>query len=276
MTDWGLAGGIYGLILAVTALTQPIARRHVAVMATLAFALVSFGVGTLVSSFWVNLLVPGGLLLTGYWLSGLYFRDPQAWLEAWLLRGDHAVAAHRWMSWTPRPLAELLELAYAADHVLVGGAAIYVALTADLTALSYYWSLVVTSALASYVTIPWLRSRPPRIVEGQTGAPDGAPIETGGTAAASPGGPPMGGPYMRRLNVAILDTASIQANTLPSGHVAAAVAAALGVLAVDPMAGGALMIAAAAIAVAAIAGRYHYVVDCVAGAALPLLLRPLM
>jgi hypothetical protein len=71
---------------------------------------------------------------------------------------------------------------------------------------------------------------------------------------------------MRKLNTTILHHASVQANTLPSGHVSGAVAAALGVMAVDPVAGWGLMGVAGLIAIAAIAGRYHYVVDCVAGA----------
>ena len=74
----------------------------------------------------------------------------------------------------------------------------------------------------------------------------------------------------RRLNTAILDNASIQANTLPSGHVSGAVAAALGVMPLDAGLGWALMVVAGLIAIAAIAGRYHYLVDCVAGAAVSL------
>jgi membrane-associated phospholipid phosphatase len=74
-------------------------------------------------------------------------------------------------------------------------------------------------------------------------------------------------PVMRRLNTAILDTASVQANTLPSGHVSGAVAAALSIWTLDPVVGGVMMAMAGLIAIAAIAGRYHYVVDCVAGAA---------
>jgi hypothetical protein len=44
------------------------------------------------------------------------------------------------------------------------------------------------------------------------------------------------------------------------------VAAAFGVWAVDPAVGAGMMLMAGLIAIAAIAGRYHYVVDCAAGA----------
>ena len=74
-------------------------------------------------------------------------------------------------------------------------------------------------------------------------------------------------PFARRLNLAILNNASVQANTLPSGHVSGAAAAAFGVIAVNPTAGWILMIVAGLIAIAAVAGRYHYWVDCAAGAA---------
>lgn len=217
----------------------------VALMGAVAYALVAIGAGTLTDLFWVNLLVPGGLLLCGYWLSGPFFRDPQAWLEAWLLRVDRRIAADHWMERLPRILQELLELSYAADYLVIGGGAIYVA-TFGTEAVHDFWALVLASELASFAFLPWLRSRPPRVLEG--------------TGRAQP--------RLRRLNTAILDSASVKANTLPSGHVSGAVAAALGVSAVDPMVGAGLMAMAGVIAIAAIAGRYHYGVDCAAGAAL--------
>ena len=254
MTTWGIAGALYGLVLAVAALTHPIRRRHIALASALAFALASLAAGTLITSFWTNLLVPGGLLLSGYWLSGFYFRDPQAWLEAWLLDVDRIVSAQTWRQWLPRPVMETLELIYASVYLVVAGGAIYAA-TYGITALAYYWGIVLASAFASYGPLPWLRSRPPRALE-----PASHPIA------------------LRGLNLTILDRASIQANTLPSGHVSGAVAAALGVFAVDQAVGSLLLGIAGLIAVAAVAGRYHYVADCVTGAAVAagffLLLRP--
>jgi hypothetical protein len=129
--------------------------------------------------------------------------------------------------------------------------------------VAYYWSLVLASELASFAPMPWLRSRPPRAVATPYALLEGA--QTGGADR-----------YLRRLNTFILDGASIQANTLPSGHVSGAVAAALGVMAVDGLTGSWLMVAAGLIAIAAVAGRYHYVVDCVAGAAVALVFSSLM
>jgi hypothetical protein len=318
VTIWGVAGAAYGLILAIAALTQPIRRRHVALAASLAFTFVSVAAGTLTGAFWVNLLLPGALLLGGYWLSGFFFRDPQPWLESWLIGVDHAAAAHRWMDRSPRWLAELLELSYAMDYVVVGGGAIYAA-TFGTEAVAYYWSLVLASELASFAPMPWLRSRPPRVVGDETkpglkpgpaddrgsvdhSGPADEPLlsDVAGLAAngirAEPGlraaGPPSAKPpsakppsaeppatrrvALRRLNNLILDGASIQANTLPSGHVSGAVAAALGVMAVDAVAGSWLLAAAGLIAIAAVAGRYHYVVDCVTGAVVAFLFWALM
>jgi PAP2 superfamily len=247
---WGVAAGAYGLVLAFAAITQPIARRPVAVTATLAYALVGVGAATL-SNFWANLFIPGGLLLAGYWLSGMFFRAPQAWLEQWLLASDLTIGADRWLARTPRWIAELLEASYAADYVVIGGGAIFAA-TAGVDAVAYYWSLVLTSELACYVMLPWLRSRPPRVLEGDRG-------------------PRPSGRSLRRLNAAILDRASVQANTIPSGHVAGAVAAALGVMPIAATVGWGVMAAAGLIAIAAAAGRYHYFVDCAAGVAVALL-----
>jgi hypothetical protein len=304
VTIWGVAGAAYGLILAIAALTQPIRRRHVALAASLAFSFVSVAAGTLTGAFWVNLLLPGALLLGGYWLSGFFFRDPQPWLESWLIGVDCAAGAQQWMDRSPRWLAELLELSYAMDYVVVGGGAIYAA-TFGTEAVAYYWSLVLASELASFAPMPWLRSRPPRVVGDETTPglkprPSGAPLpatENGASgelvangqavtvadAVRAKPGPRAGGPpaakppatrrvALRGLNNLILDGASIQANTLPSGHVSGAMAAALGVMAVDAVTGSWLLAAAGLIAIAAVAGRYHYVIDCVTGAVVALVL----
>jgi membrane-associated phospholipid phosphatase len=243
VAPWALAAAAYGALLTGAALTQPIHRRALAAAAAAAFALLALAAGTRPDSFSTQLLAPGALLLAGYWLSGLYFRDPQPWLESWLLRVDRHLGADTIRARLPRAVNEMLELAYAGAYLLVAGGALYAA-TAGLEAVEHYWTLVLTSELASFAPLPWLRSRPPRTLEA---AP---PVSVA----------------LRRLNLAITNNASIQANTLPSGHVAGAVAAALGVMAFDPLAGAWLMVLAVVIALAAVAGRYHYVVDCVAGA----------
>jgi hypothetical protein len=252
--------------MAIAALTLPVKRRPVALVAAIAYALLAGGAGTFAGSFWVNLLVPGALLLAGYWLGGLLFHAPQRRLEQWLLETDRALGADRWMQRLPRPLVELLELSYAADYVVVGGGAIFAA-TAGVEAVSYYWTMVLTSELASFAPLPWVRSRPPRVVEAAEAA---AAVQVWAALNQKALTQPRMS-YFRRVNVAILNNASVQANTLPSGHVSGAVAAAFGVMAVNPTAGWLTMIAAMLIAIAAVAGRYHYWIDCAAGAAVAFL-----
>jgi hypothetical protein len=241
-------------VLACAALTMPIRRRAVAAAASLGFALASVALGTLGNSFAVQFTAPGLLLLCGYWLSGFFFRDPQQWLERALLESDRRLfrgwgLAHALQA-SPVWLVEIFEASYAAVYVLIAAGAL-VAAQAGIAATSYYWTVVLACQFVCYGALPWLRSRPPRALE---------PAD--GPAAAA--GMRREGPF-RRLNVAILDRASVQANTLPSGHVAGAFAAALGVLPVSTTAAGIFVVIAALIMVAAVIGRYHYAIDCVAG-----------
>jgi PAP2 superfamily protein len=249
---------VFGLLMVVGALTRPVRRRQVACAAALAYTLVALGAGTLKTSFWVNVCAPGALLLMGYWLSGMLFHAPQLWLEAWLLEVDRALGADRWAVRLPRVALEALEACYAGVYPVVAGGAIFAA-TKGLDAVAHYWTLVLTATLLSYAPLPWLRSRPPRVTE------RGTPVTISEARSGNTNG--RSRPRVRRLNALILDNASIQANTLPSGHVSGAVAAAMAVMALDGTAGWALMAAALMIAVAAIAGRYHYTVDCLAGGA---------
>jgi membrane-associated phospholipid phosphatase len=251
MPVWAISAVLYGGIMLFAALTQPIRRRARAALAAVAYSAAAASALAVEPSLTLQLTLPGALLLSGYWLSGLLFGDPQPALEAWLLRTDRAVGAPWWMQRIPRALAELLEISYAADYVVVGGGAIYAAM-AGVDAVEYYWGVVLTAELASFAPLPWLRSRPPRALEG----------EPGGRVR------PV---YARRLNLAVLNNASVQANTLPSGHVSGAVGAALGVMSFEPTTGWVLLAVAGVIGVAAVAGRYHYAVDCVAGAVVAVL-----
>jgi membrane-associated phospholipid phosphatase len=71
--------------------------------------------------------------------------------------------------------------------------------------------------------------------------------------------------------VRVLGIASVQLNTFPSGHVAAALATAFAVYACLPSAGLSLGLLALAITAGSVVGRYHYAADALAGAALALL-----
>src|SRR5205807_471481 len=85
-----------------------------------------------------------------------------------------------------------------------------------------YW----LAALPCYGLLPWLPTRPPRAIETPERAVQSA---------------------MRALNVKILDRASVQLNTFPSGHAAASIAIALAVGSHVPLAGAVLGIVAVSI-----------------------------
>jgi hypothetical protein len=255
VAGWSVVAAVYGLVLAGAALAMPIRRRHVASAICLAYALLAIGAGSLHASFWVQLLAPAGFLLTGYWLSGMFFRDPQGWLETFLLESDGGLfrtfSLDDWLAQSPALILELLEAGYAAVYVAIAAGAV-VSATGGIDAVGKYWTIVLASELACYVALPWLRSRPPRSLE-------------------TPGVMARRAPALRKLNGTILDRGSVHANTLPSGHVAGATAAALAVMPVSASAGLILLVLAVVIAAAAVAGRYHYAVDCVAGASVALL-----
>ena len=73
---------------------------------------------------------------------------------------------------------------------------------------------------------------------------------------------------VRAANFFILRHLSIKANTFPSAHVAASIAAALALLQFVPFAGFIFLWIAISIAISTVTGRYHYALDAVAGAAL--------
>jgi len=110
-----------------------------------------------------------------------------------------------------------------------------------------FWMVVFLAEAASYSALPWMQTRPPRALEPWTDA----------LRTVSP---------WRRLNELVLRYGSNQVNTLPSGHAAGAVAVALALATLDLALAAPFIVAAVAILVATVVGRYHFVVDTVAGA----------
>ena len=155
------------------------------------------GHGIARSWFWIQLLVPGALLLGGYWLSGFFFRAPQPWLEAW--RWSRPTGALRRARNRSRAagraavVLEPLEASYAADYLVVGAGAI---------------------------VPPRPDARRSRITGRRAGGGArllrGAAVAAVASAAGARGAGRDGSSgrrRLRRLNVAILDRASVQANT---------------------------------------------------------------
>ncbi|MBI2187184.1 MAG: phosphatase PAP2 family protein [Acidobacteria bacterium] len=163
--------------------------------------------------------------------------------ESWLIRTDQRLFPFR--PTLARGLGALLELSYLFCYLLVPAAFVFIWMTASPAVVDRFWRAVLLSGFVCYGLLPWLVSLPPRARQPEPDVP----------------------PPFRRLNLHVLDRASHGFNTVPSGHVAVSVAAALGVLGESPSAGAAALVVALAIAAGAVAGRYHYVTDVMAGAA---------
>jgi membrane-associated phospholipid phosphatase len=198
---------------------------------------------------------PGVFLLAGYWLPGRLYSRPNERLEAWLMTGDR-----RWLGaevsagrlGLPGLVRNALELTYLFCYPLVPVAfgLVYFSEAGGSMAASVadrFWAPVLLAVFACYGLLPWLPTRPPRALQPQQ---DGAPRGSG----------------VRRLNLQVLKHASIQVNTFPSGHVAAALACAFTVGQVDAALGLLIGLLACSIAVAAVLGRYHYAADAILGA----------
>ena len=205
--------------------------------------------------------IPGLHLVIGYWLSGAFFIEPSRALEAWLAGLDDIVFT-RWgldrlAAVGPRWLLEYLEASYLAVYpfVPVGFAIVFFGASGEpMAARNGFWTQVLLAGFTCYGLHPWLQSRPPSALG----------VHTGITARRL---------AVRRLNLAILGRASVQANTVPSGHAATSAVIALAAGALVPSALLPLSIVAVSIAVASVVGRYHYAFDSAAGILLALIIR---
>ncbi len=194
--------------------------------------------------------LPGVYLLIGYWMSGAFYTAPMTDVEAWLTSVDRRLFdrlhVDRRVRAAPRLVLEGLELAYLWCYPLVpaGLLALLIAGRTDLA--DWYWTVVLAAELPCYGALPWIQTRPPRVIERDIAIARRTVI-------------------VRRLNLAILDRGSIKVNTVPSGHAAGALAVALALAAAAPLAGALFGLLALAIATASIVGRYHYAADSVSG-----------
>ena len=196
------------------------------------------------------ILVPLPMLLAGYRLSGLFFVSPMRDAEEWLmaldrrfLRRQGILAAYET---SPRMVHESLELAYVLVYLVIPAGVATLAMGGHPEVIPRFWTIVLLAAFISYGVMPWLQTRPPRVLEN---TPDMIEPQSA----------------LRRFNATILNRGSIQANTVPSGHAASAVATGLAVADAMPLAGAVFLFTAACIVVATVLGRYHYLLDSLLG-----------
>jgi membrane-associated phospholipid phosphatase len=185
-------------------------------------------------------------LLAGYWLPGLMVRPDElasraARFEAWLARTDGLFVP--WLPRVPEALRPIAEMAYLSCSPLVPATFALIWWNGTTADFDRFWVSLLVSGFASYATLPWLFSRPPR-------------------SLARPSLEPRG---VQRLNIAVLGRFSHGWNTVPSGHVAVSCAAALSLWSIWPAAGIAVGLVAIAISIGAVSGGYHYVIDIAAG-----------
>jgi membrane-associated phospholipid phosphatase len=192
---------------------------------------------------------PPLVILTGYFLSGRFFVGPSSPFEEWLIAWDRRLLGDpptRFARW-PRVLLAYLEIVYMGCAALVPAGFALLAWTGRGSRADSYWTLVTAAEFGSFLSLGFIQTRPPWMVERKAVLQDRS---------------------IHRAASIMVEHLTIRANTFPSGHVAGSLAVALAVMRVMPGPGLVLLILAASIAVACIVGRYHYIVDVLAGVAL--------
>ena len=188
---------------------------------------------------------PAIVVLIGYFFSGRFFCRPSEPFERWLMAWDHRLLgdpATRFVHW-PRFVLAYLEILYMGTFLVVpaGFAVLVWAGRTDLA--DHYWTMVVAAEFGAFAPLSVIQSRPPWAFERRA------------TKVHS----------VHDLGSLIVQRFSIQANTFPSGHAAGSLAVALAVIGTLPWTGAAFLVVAASISLACIVGRYHYIVDVLAG-----------
>lgn len=246
MPLWSLASLPYfGYILLLAWGTPGLAtaaRRRAAASAVLGLILaVTAGLTT---TFWLRgLVLPPLVLLIAYRASGFLWRGPMFGVESALAGADRALGVPRLARRIPRVIAEFLELAYGGVYPLIPLALVLHLVFSKNPDADHFWTVVLVTDYVCFGMLPLIQTRPPRNLE------QAAPWRA----------------RLRVLNLNILNRASIGMNTVPSGHAAEALAAALLVLDTPPAIVAWMFFNAAAISAGAVFGRYHYAIDAIAG-----------
>jgi membrane-associated phospholipid phosphatase len=241
---------VYYAYLAVACWLPPLRmRRRVAIVAIAAMAITAIGWIAQNGSVLVRQTAPMATILVGYYASGLLFVAPSPAIEGWLLGWDRRLLGDpttRFARW-PRAVLAYLEIVYLGCFVLVGAGALLLLFTGHESFIDRYWTLVVSAEFGSFAPLAFVQTRPPWAIERKAMLTDRT---------------------IHELATHAVKNFTIGANTFPSGPVAGSLAVAAGVAPALPWTGAVILVLAATIAIATVAGRYHYVIDALAGAAL--------
>jgi membrane-associated phospholipid phosphatase len=254
-SEWIQIG--FAVILAAAAWVRPLPVRRRVTVTLLAFVAVMAILAARVSAYFLTPAhvsairdwLTAALMLVPYWQTGQFFLEPNEKIQAKLAAFDR-----RWFpriagaSGTPRTCIGLsLEIAYLFCYPLVplGLAVLYGAgLRGDV---GIFWFIVLVSTYICYAITPFVPALPPRSIGKQPPSP----------STSNRG---------RMINRWVLQHGSIHAISFPSAHVASALSVALVLLWFVPVAGIVFLVVSIWIAVAAVAGRYHYALDVLLGA----------
>jgi membrane-associated phospholipid phosphatase len=192
---------------------------------------------------------PGFSILVGYYVSGRFFVTPSAAVERWLmswdrrLLGDPSTRFARW----PRAVLAYLDIVYMGCTLLVPAGFAILAARGRSDLADHYWTIVMAAEFGAFAPLVVIQTRPPWLVERKPVLADRA---------------------VHRAASRMVEHLTIGANTFPSGHVAGSLAVAFALFDTAPAIGLVLLLLAASISVATVVGRYHYVIDGIAGAVL--------
>ena len=195
---------------------------------------------------------PGAGILIGYYLSGRFFVGPSLRVERWLMSWDRRLLgdpATRFVRW-PRALLAYLEIVYMGCFLVVPAGFAILAANGRADLADRYWTIVSAAEFGAFAPLVFIQTRPPWMVERK---------------------PVLADRTVHRAASQMIEHLTIHANTFPSGHVAGSLGVALALLDVLPWFGVVMLLLAASISVATVVGRYHYVIDGIAGAILAII-----
>lgn len=195
--------------------------------------------------------IPCLLVLLFYSLAGQFVTGVDVHVEMWLERLDKRWAAP-YLEWcAQRPFGAFvfscLELAYLSYYISILLAVGVLYWYGAQGQAGFFWTVVLAAAYGSCGMLAFVQTRPPRMIGEKWSAH-------------------LPSSKVRAFNLWILRHSSVQANTIPSAHVAIATACGLALIEIGPVWIGLIFLAAAiGIAFGAVAGRYHYLADAVLG-----------
>jgi membrane-associated phospholipid phosphatase len=251
-SEWLAVFYFFTLAAAAVVRRLPVVRRAAILIATLAVPTVILVIARDAPGL-VRDWAPALLILIGYYISGWFFVAPSRRFEQWLIDWDHRVLGdptRRFVSW-PRLLLAYLEVVYVGCFLLVPAGFAALALTGRAALADRFWTMVAAAEFGSFISLTVVQARPPWLVERTAALRDRA---------------------IHRAALRFVEGFTIRVNTFPSGHAAGSLAVALALIGPMPLLGSIFLALAVTISVACVVGRYHYVADVVAGAALAIVI----